>query len=118
MKYEATTVIKKTIECKMMILREFLFRIAMGDGILSDDEIELLFSINLNLNLLHSAAFKALEDNYIDEYESKELERLIKQIENDAISTAKFDDCITHDDGRLIRILQILLIEFNKILVR
>ncbi len=118
MKYEATTIIKQTVECKMMILREFLFRIAMGDGILSDDEIEILLSINLNLDILHNAVFKALEDNNIDEYESKELGTLIKQIENDAISTAKFDDCISHDDRRLIRILQILLIEFQKILVR
>ena len=115
---ETKFMIIELIECKIKILREFLFRTAIGDGILSDEEINILYSIDLNLDLLHYSIISAYEDNIIDESEIMEFERIIRQIEDEAISTAKFDDCITHDDRRLIKILQILLIEFQKILLR
>lgn len=117
MKNQLTPIIG-LIECKCRILREFLFRIAMGDGILSSEEIDILISIDLNLDLLQYAVIKAFEDNIIDEYENKELERIIKQIEEDAISTAKLNDCISHDERLLIRMLQVLLLEYQKILLR
>lgn len=115
---QTKTLIIDLIECKIKILREFLFRIAIGDGILSNAEMNILFSIDLNLDLLHDSVISAYDDNIIDEHEINEFERIIRQIEDEAISTARFDDCITHDDRRLIKILQILLIEFQKILLR
>lgn len=118
MNYGVKTLIIELIECKIKILREFLFGIAMGDGILSTEEIEILQSIDLNLDLLQNAVVNAYDDEIIDEHERKEFGRIIRQIEDEAISTAKFDDCISHEDRLLLKILQILLIEFQKILLR
>lgn len=115
---DAKTMIAKLIGYKIRFLSDFLFRIAMSDGILSDEEINILSSIFQNLDLLLYAVINAYEDNVIDEYEISQFERIIAQIGDQAISTAKFDDCITDDDGRLIKILQISLIEFQKILLR
>lgn len=90
----------------------------MGDGILSDDELKLLFSINFNLTLLQDSVNKAYEDQFIDESEKDEIEKIINYIKDDAISTAKFDDCITREDGILLTILQPVLIEFRKLLLK
>ena len=106
------------IECKIRILREFLFRTALGDGLISDGEIRILFSIDLNLDLLHDSVINAYEDDIIDNKEIEEFERIIRLIEDEAISTAKFDNCISHEDRLLLKILQILLVEFEKMLLR
>lgn len=112
------TIIIGLFDTKIRILREILFRTALGDGILSESEIKILSSIDLNLDLLYCTVVSAYEDNVIDHSERDEFERLIEKIEDEAVSTAKFDDCVTSDDMRLIKILGILLIDFQKLLLK
>ncbi len=106
----------RLLEVKIQILREFLIKIAFADGILSDDEINILLSINLNLEILHKALIKAYEDKIIDENERQEIKIILNQTEDDAVSIAKFDECITQEDRRLLVILQKSLIEIQKIM--
>ena len=112
------TTIINLIDCKINILREILLCTAMADGILTGDEINILSSIDQNLDLLCHTVLCAYKDNIIDEYEIREFERIIRQIENQAISTAKFDNCISFDDRRLIKTLQGSLVQFQKILLK
>ena len=112
------TLIVKLVEFKINFLREWLFRTAMSDGMLSDDELNLLFSIELNLTILQNVITKAYEDHIIDEYERDKIGKIIDQIKDDAISSAKFDDCITQEDGVLLTILQHVLIDFQKLLLK
>jgi hypothetical protein len=109
-------VVIKLLEVKIKLLREFLIRVALADGILSNEEINILLSIDLNLIILHKALVKAYEDRIIDENESNEIRMLLHQIEDDAVSVAKFDECITREDRNLLITLQKTLIEIQKIM--
>ena len=108
----------KVFEIKIKFLREWLFRTAMSDGILSNNELKILFSIEFNLTNLQEAVKKAFEDKIIDEYEKDIIGKIIYKIKDDAISIAKFDDCITQEDVVLLKILQVVLIEFQKLLLK
>ena len=106
----------RLLEVKIKLLREFLIRVALTDGILSHEEINILLSIDLNLNILHKALVIAYEDIIIDQSESDESMGILNQRDDDAISVAKFDECITQEDKRLLIILQKALIEIQKIM--
>ncbi len=109
------TMVLRLLEAKIKILREVLIRVALADGILSNEEIEVLMSIDPNLELLHKALVKAYEDRIIDKNESNGITILLNQIEDDAVSVAKFDECITQEDRRLLFVLQKTLIEIQRI---
>lgn len=108
----------KLVEIKIRFLREWLFRSAMSDGVLSDSELKILFSIEFNLTLLQEAVDKAYEDHIIDKFEKNEIRNLINKIKDDAISSAAFDDSITKEAGVLLIILQTVLIEFQKLFLK
>jgi len=112
------TTIINLIESKIKILKQILFCTAMADGILTGEEMAILSSIDQNLDILCYNIICAYEDNIIDDNEIIEFERIIKEIEHHAISTAKFDDCISQNDRRLIETLQGSLVQFQKILLR
>ncbi|MHA2033308.1 MAG: hypothetical protein ACW99A_08530 [Candidatus Kariarchaeaceae archaeon] len=118
MKDETALLTVKLVEFKIRFVRACLFGTAIADGILTDEEIDMLLSIDFNLDLLHYAVLKAYEDQKITKEEKIELNEILIKIEDDAISKAKFSTCITRDNNRLLKVLEIVLLEFHKLLLR
>lgn len=121
MKQVISTRIIGIVEFHIKFTREWLFRTAMGDGILSDEELNILFSTDINFTLLQDTVNKACEDQIIDEYEKHEIKKIINLISDNAISTEKINDCLTQeliDRYRLLKILQLQMIPVENLLLK
>jgi hypothetical protein len=83
---------------------------ARADGKITDEEAELLESVQINVLIYDQALEDALGDGIITDEESDTLNGLKHQILNDAYDIANISEGVSEDE---IKILQILLRELE-----
>ena len=86
-----------------------LFLLAKKDGILSEEEADILNRVKIDLKKYSALLDKALVDGVINTKETKNLTRLKKQIIKGASEVAEKDGKITDDEKVLILKLSELL---------
>ncbi len=101
------------IKAKSWQLLIRLFKEAKKDMEIDFDEGRILSSANLNINKLIAYVKMAWEDKIIDHTERKDIEFLIRKIEDDAVSLAEYDEIITAQEEALLGIIRELITDFT-----
>jgi hypothetical protein len=83
---------------------------ARADGKITDEEAELLESVQINVLIYDQALEDALDDGIISDEENDTLNGLKHQILNDAYDIANISEGVSEDE---IKILQVLLRELE-----
>lgn len=81
---------------------EDLIDLALSDDKITDEEQEILFSINDNLQEFVKLSIKSVSDNVISDKESDKLKQLQTKIIEDANKVALKDSNVTDDEKALI----------------
>ena len=87
-----------------------LSRIAHADGKITDEETEILESVQINVLLYDQALSDALEDGIIDSDEKDLLNSLKIRILDEAWDIAKVSEGVSDDE---LRILEVILRKLN-----
>ena len=86
-----------------------LFTLANEDGELTEDEIQVLQQVSINLGKFAELIEEIKSDNVIDFEEFQELRKIRQAIFNDVFSVAILDEKITNDERQLlIRLIELI----------
>ncbi len=93
------------------LLKE-LFEKAFSDGVVNDEEYDLINQIEVDIEALTSAIFAAYVDGLITEEESERMIILKQKILNQAESMANADGVIEKDENELLSKLSVLISKY------
>lgn len=93
------------------LLKE-LFEKAFSDGVVTDEEYDLINQIEVNVEELTSAIFAAYVDGIITEEESERMISLKQKILNQAENVANADGIIDKDENELLSQLSTLISKY------
>lgn len=105
---------KENIQEKLDRLKQSLLNKALSDGQISAEERMILNSINYDIDNLFDTLDEAFEDNIITSEEKQDLVSLVKRINNDAETTASFDEYLSKDEESLLLRLKRTLVDVQK----
>jgi len=97
-------------EAKLQNIIKSISKAARADGKITDEEREILESVQINILIYDQALEDALDDGIIDKKEQDMLNGLKHQILNEAYDIAEISEGITDDE---IKLLQVLLAELE-----
>ncbi len=92
---------KKSIVEKLNRLNERVWQVVMADGVVSEDEKNILAKTKISIELLKQVVDSSSDENI----KSGILENIIDKIEDDALSAAEFDDYISEDEMGILGVL-------------
>lgn len=82
---------------------KILFDKAFEDGLVTDDEFEIIQTVEINIEKYTEALDKALEDNIITSEEADRLEQLKKEILKKAQEVAEIDGVVDEEETALLK---------------
>ncbi len=102
------------IKDKGFQLLVLMFKRAMMDDKISEDEAEILKTTDMNVTKLYQCVQKAWEDELLDNNERDRINSLIDKILVDAENIAKKDNIITAEEKELLDLIYNMLDNFRK----
>lgn len=101
--------VQSNINHNMTRLMKKIAEKAKSDGVITDDEYNILEKVSFDVNEYMQFLDKANEDNYIDDAEEAKLIKLKKKIVYDAMEVASKDGMVTDEEHVLVKeIIRIL----------
>ncbi len=94
---------KHLLAKKLRVLIEKVNKIALRDGIITDDEEALIKVTEQRVNEILDLLKKS--NTTIDERTRKMIDNIIKKMEDETISVAEFDDLISEDEVAILGLL-------------
>ena len=92
---------KTPIIDKLDQLNERMQKVIMADGIVSEDERNIMEKTKISMELLK----KVVTDSSIQEVNREKIQDIIAKIEDEALTAAEFDDFISEDEMGVLGVL-------------
>lgn len=96
---------KKNLHQKIEYLKDQVNKTIMKDQRITDEEEKMIESIFSNLSAFEKSVEKLTNEGKISEYDGKELERLLQNMEDETLRIAGFDTEISKDEHAILRVL-------------
>ncbi len=107
--------VRNLIDVIALKCKNDLFKIAMADSGLSQDEEQLLNTTIQNLQELRNYVRNIFSDGKIDQVEKDNISFFVDKIGKDSIIIAFHDKILTRDEKLLLQIIKKTVIELKKI---